>query len=282
MTGCSKFTILRLLADVGSFCRDYHDLTVRVLKSRRVQVDEVWSFCGCKAKAKAQGAQGVGDVRTWIAIDAESKLCISYLVGNRDGEHSAVFIADVADRLAQRVQLTSDGQSPYLGAVERAFGGDVDYSMLIKHYTVDRLAEVRYSPAKCVGCTEETVTGSPDPEHVSTSYIERQNLSLRMGSRRFTRLTNGYSKKIENRAHAVALHYFHFNFIRKHQTLKTTPAVAAGIASRPDDDARFRRDGRARRAPHGRTPDQLPARRRELAPARRAGVSIPNNSKPHP
>lgn len=260
MTGCSKITVLRLLADVGSFCADYHDLTVRKLMSARVQVDELWSFCGCKAKAKAAGAQGHGDVWTWVAMDADSKLCVSYLVGNRDGEHASAFIADVADRLARRVQLTSDGHKPYLAAVEAAFGGAVDYAQLVKHYAADRMGEARYSPAKCIGCTEETVTGNPDPRHVSTSYIERQNLTVRMGSRRFTRLTNGFSKKIENHAHAVALHYFHYNFIRKHQTLKTTPAVAAGIASKPltmlDLVAMIERE---ERLTGGRLTDYLPA-----------------------
>ena len=233
MAGVSKVTILRLLADTGTFCAQYHDLMVRNLQSRRVQVDEIWAFCGCKDKARDKGADGYGSAWTWTAIDADSKLCVSYLVGLRDGGYATEFIRDVADRIDRRIQLTSDGHKPYLEAVEDAFGGDIDYAQLIKIYGAERAGEARYSPAKCIGCREHAVYGNPDQKHVSTSYVERQNLTMRMSMRRFTRLTNAFSKKIENHEHAVALHYFYYNFVRKHQTIKTTPAVAAGIANRP-------------------------------------------------
>lgn len=233
MTGVSKVTVLRLLADVGTFCAEYHDLTVRGLSTKRAQLDELWSFCGCKDKAKEQGAGGFGSVWTWVAMDADSKLCISYLVGLRDTDCANTFVSDVADRLEDRIQLTTDGFKPYIEAVDKAFGGKVDYAMLIKTYGAERPDAARYSPAVCTGCKQQAMAGSPDEEHVSTSYVERQNLTVRMGARRFTRLTNAFSKKFENHEHAIALHYFHYNFIRKHMTLKTTPAVAAGIASKP-------------------------------------------------
>lgn len=233
MIGVAKKTVLRLLADAGRFCADYHDLIVRDLQSKRVQVDEIWAFCGCKDKAREFGAEGFGSVWTWTAIDAESKLCISYLVGLRDVEYAVEFCKDIADRLASRVQLTTDGLHAYIYAVDQAFHGNVDYARLIKLYGQDPEGEKRYSPAECIGCRREVEAGAPDRDHVSTSFVERQNLTMRMSIRRFTRLTNAFSKKIENHEHAVALHYFHYNFIRKHQTLKTTSAVAAGIANRP-------------------------------------------------
>ena len=234
MCGVSKVTVLRLLADFGTFCAQHHNVFVRNLQSKRVQLDEIWSFCGCKDKARDKGAAGYGSVWTWTGIDADSKLCVSYLVGLRDVSYARAFVQDVADRLSSRVQLTSDGYKPYVEAVDAAFQGQVDYAMLIKVYGADksREAEQRYSPAICTGCKTEAKAGEPDPAHISTSFVERQNLTMRMSMRRFTRLTNGYSKKIENHEHAVALHYFYYNFIRKHHTLKTTPAVAAGIADR--------------------------------------------------
>ncbi len=232
MVGASKITVLRLLADVGTFCAEYHNVFVRGLQSKRVQLDEIWSFCGCKDKAKNNGSDGFGSVWTWTAIDADSKLCISYLVGLRDTDYATAFVKDVAERIDTRIQLTSDGHKPYLEAVEAAFQGNVDYAMLIKVYGAEKKEEKRYSPAVCQGCKSNDKAGSPDPKHVSTSYVERQNLTMRMSMRRFTRLTNGFSKKIENHEHAIALHYFYYNFIRKHQTLKTTPAVAAGLANR--------------------------------------------------
>ncbi len=234
MCGVSKITVLRLLADAGRFCADYHDLMVRGLSTSRVEADEVWSFCGCKDKAKAAGKIGYGSVWTWVALDADSKLCISYLVGGRGNDCANAFVADVADRLGDRIQLTTDGYGPYAEAVEQAFHGKVDYAMLIKSYGAGGTEEQRrYSPPECNGCRKETKSGNPEFKNISTSYVERQNLTIRMACRRMTRLTNGYSKKIENHEHAVALHYFHYNFCRKHHTLKTTPAVAAGIANAP-------------------------------------------------
>lgn len=234
MTGASKMTVLRLLADAGTLCADYHDLMVRRLASRRIQLDELWSFVGCKAKAKAAGAKGHGDAWTWVAIDADTKLCVSYRVGARDGANAKAFVEDVAERVEGRIQVTSDGHKPYLEAVEGAFGCDVDFAQLVKHYgDVGDGPERRYSPGECCGVSKAIVTGDPDPKHISTSFVERQNLTVRMGSRRFTRLTNGFSKKLANHEYAIALHYFHYNFIRKHMTLKTTPAVAAGISSCP-------------------------------------------------
>lgn len=230
--GVSKITVLRLLADAGTFCAQYHDLMVRDLHCDRVQVDEIWSFCGCKEKSKQRGADGFGSVWTWTAIDADTKLCISYLVGLRDGGFATEFIGDVADRIDTRIQLTSDGHKPYIEAVEDAFGGEIDYAILQKLYGAERPDHARYSPAKCIGCYSSTMAGEPDPAHVNTSYVERQNLTMRMSMRRFTRLTNAFSKKIDNHEFAVALHFFHYNFIRKHQTIKTTPAVAAGLANR--------------------------------------------------
>lgn len=232
MVGVSKITVLRLLADAGTYCRQYHDVFVRDLQSKRVQVDEIWSFCGCKDKALQNGGMGMGSIWTWTAIDADSKLCISYLVGLRDQQDAHIFVTDTARRLSSRVQLTSDGLNAYLAAVDNAFGGNIDYAQLVKSFGNTPEGEKRYSPAVCTGCKKVAQAGEPDPEHISTSYVERQNLTMRMSMRRFTRLTNAFSKKIENHEHAVALHFFHYNFIRKHQTLKTTPAVAAGLANK--------------------------------------------------
>ena len=234
MCGVSKVTVLRLLADAGTFCAQHHNLTVREVRSRRVQVDEIWSFCGCKDKAKDAGADGFGSVWTWTGIDADSKLCIGYLVGLRTPDDANLFMRDIAARLATRVQLTSDGLKAYLQAVDGAFHGDIDYAMLVKIYGAENSqdAERKYSPAVCKGCKTAVQAGQPDPAHISTSFVERQNLTMRMSMRRFTRLTNGFSKKIENHEHAVALHYFYYNFARKHHTLKTTPAVAAGIVAK--------------------------------------------------
>lgn len=234
LTGVSKVTVLRLLADAGQFCADYHDLYVRGLSCKRVQADELWAFCGCKDRAKKAGAGGFGSVWTWVAMDADSKLCINYLVGTRSPDCAAVFLNDSASRLANRIQLTTDAYGPYTNAVEAAFNGELDYAMLVKIFgKVGTEEQRRYSPPECKGCRKEVKAGQPNPDYISTSYVERQNLTVRMSSRRFTRLTNGFSKKIENHAHAVALHYFYYNFCRKHMTLKTTPAVAAGIANSP-------------------------------------------------
>lgn len=233
MTGTSKNTVVKLLADAGEAFSDYQDRTLRNLACKRLQVDEIWSFVYAKAKnvptAKAAPPKA-GDIWTWTAIDADTKLVPSWYVGARDGEAAKHFVGDLAGRLAGRVQLTSDGHKAYLEAVEQAFGGDIDYSMLIKIYG-DPPGEGRYSPGECLGIQRLRVEGRPDPKHVSTSYAERQNLSMRMGMRRFTRLTNAFSKKAENHAHALAIYFMHYNFVRIHQTLRCTPAMAAGIAT---------------------------------------------------
>ena len=234
MTGFNKRTILRLLADIGTACQNYHDEHVRNLKTKRVQSDEIWSFVGAKQKNVAADKQkefGRGDVWTWTAIDADSKLIICWHLGRRDVGHAKEFMFDLADRLAERIQLTTDGLRSYPDAVYRAFGNDIDYTMLIKIYgpSGDRSGAARYSPPECIGVKHEPFSGTPDPKHVSTSYVERQNLTMRMGMRRFTRLTNGFSKKLDNLKHAVALHFMHYNYCRIHQTLRVTPAMEAGL-----------------------------------------------------
>lgn len=238
MTGASKNTVVKLLEDAGHACAAYHETHVRGVKSQRIQCDEIWSFCYAKAKnvpiAKA-APEGAGDVWTWTALDADSKLIVSWLVGNRDAECATTFMQDVANRLANRVQLTTDGHGAYLKAVEGVFGIDVDFAQLVKLYgsaPVGKGAEVRYSPAQCVGARKEPFRGKPDPKHISTSYVERQNLSTRMGMRRFTRLTNAFSKKIDNHCHALAIYFMHYNFVRIHQTLRVTPAMAAGLSDK--------------------------------------------------
>jgi IS1 family transposase len=231
----SKNTVSKLLVEAGDACSAFHDEHVREVKSQRVQCDEIWSFVGCKQKnAKPEAGEWRGDVWTWTAIDADSKLAISYLVGGRDGEYAIAFMDDLRSRLESRVQLTTDGHKAYLEAVEGAFGGDVDYAQLIKLYgqPAGKTAERKYSPAECTGIKKNVVEGEPDKAHVSTSYVERQNLTMRMAMRRFTRLTNAFSKKIENHAHAVALHFMNYNFIRIHKSLKVTPAMAAGVTDR--------------------------------------------------
>jgi IS1 family transposase len=235
MTGVAKNTVVKLLLDLGEACTMLHDQAVRDVRSRRVQCDEIWSFVYSKQKnvpAEKAGQFGVGDVWTWTAIDADSKLIVSWLVGTRDAGSAYVFMQDVASRLRGRVQLTTDGHKPYLAAVEDAFGTDIDYAMLQKIYGSDQQAEKRYSPAQCLGCKAETVIGSPDPKHVSTSYVERQNLTMRMSMRRFTRLTNAFSKKVENHAAAIALYFVYYNFCRVHQTLRVTPAMESGLTDR--------------------------------------------------
>jgi IS1 family transposase len=233
MTGVAKNTVVKLLADLGTACADYQDRTLRNLPCKRLQLDEIWSFVYAKAKnvpADKVGEFGVGDVWTWTAIDAESKLIPSWLIGTRDGDAAKTFVNDLAGRLANRVQITSDGHSAYLQAVEDAFGWDVDYAMLVKIYGAGGgQSETRYSPAVCIGCNKHRVTGNPDPKHVSTSYAERANLSMRMHMRRFTRLTNAFSKKLENHGHAIALYFMWYNFGRIHQTLRCTPAMRAGV-----------------------------------------------------
>ena len=235
MTGAAKNTVVKLLCDVGAACAEYQDKTLRNLSCKRVQVDEIWSFCYAKQRnlpPELKGVPGYGDVWTWVALCADTKLAVSWLVGGRDAEYANVFIDDVAQRLGNRVQLTSDGHGAYLDAVKGAFGSDVDFATLIKMYGPAPEAQRRYSPPVCVGARKDRVIGKPDPKHVSTSYVERQNLTMRMSMRRFTRLTNAFSKKIENLAHAVSLHFMHYNFVRIHQSLRVTPAMAAGVTDR--------------------------------------------------
>ena len=236
MTDVAKGTILTLLENVGTACAEFHDRAVRNVKSRRVQCDEIWCFCYAKQKNVPQerrGQFGYGDVWTWIGMDADTKLTISYLVGTRDAGSAHVFMQDLEDRLANRVQLTTDGYRVYLDAVESAFGSEIDYATLVKIYGAPQdptKPETRYSPPACLGATAAVIMGRPNPRYISTSYSERQNLTMRMQMRRFTRLTNGFSKKVENLRHAVALYAVHYNFCRIHQTLRVTPAMETGIA----------------------------------------------------
>ncbi len=225
-------TVLKFIPDIGEACAEYQDKAFRNLKCKRIQCDEIWSFCYAKAKnvpKDKRGTFGYGDVWTWVAIDADTKLVPSYMVGNRDAQSARFFIEDLASRLANRVQLTTDGYRIYLGAIENAFGGDIDYAMLVKTYESTQ-EETRYSPAKCTGSEVKRIAGNPDPKDISTSYVERQNLTMRMCMRRFTRLTNGFSKKVENHAFHLALHYMYYNFCRVHKTLRVTPAMEAGVA----------------------------------------------------
>jgi IS1 family transposase len=236
LTGASKNTVTKLLIDAGKACWAYHDANVRNVRAKRVQVDEIWSFTYAKQKnvatAKAAPADA-GDTWTWTAIEADTKMIVSYFVGGRDGECAMWFIDDLRARLANRVQLTSDGHKAYLEAVEAAFGCDVDYAQLVKIYgAAPESAKGRYSPAECTGAKKEKIEGNPDPAHVSTSYVERNNLTMRMHMRRFTRLTNAFSKKVENHSYAVALHMMYYNFVRVHSKLRMSPAMAAGVAER--------------------------------------------------
>lgn len=228
-------TVSKLLVDAGKACSAFHDENVRGVKARRVQCDEIWSFTYAKEKnvptAKA-APEDAGDTWTWTALDADSKLIVSWLVGGRDSEYAMAFMDDLRQRLANRVQLTTDGHRVYLNAVEEAFGDDVDYAQLVKLYGTAPEGQKRYSPAECVGARKHDVTGNPDRAHVSTSFVERQNLTMRMHMRRFTRLTNGFSKKVENHTHMVALYSVWYNFARIHKTLRVTPAMAAGLTTR--------------------------------------------------
>src|SRR6266704_2838874 len=233
MTGVAKHTVLKLLKDLGCAAASYHDSRIHKLRVRRVQCDEIWAFIYAKQKnvTEEQMSVGAGDVWTWTAIDADTKLIISYTLGDRGAGTATAFMQDVAARIANRVQLTTDGHHVYVDAVEDAFGADIDYAMLQKIYGAPSDAEMRrYSPATCIGCKTAVVTGDPDPNHISTSFVERSNLSMRMGMRRFTRLTNGFSKKLENHGHMVALYFMHYNFCRVHKTLRVTPAMEAGLA----------------------------------------------------
>ncbi len=238
LTGASKNTVAKLLVDAGKACMAYHDQFVRRVKAGRIQVDEIWTFTYAKQRnvERAKAApDGAGDTWTWTALDADTKLIVSWMVGGRDAECALDFMHDLRSRLRNRVQLTSDGLVNYLVAVENTFGDDVDYAQLVKIYGEPRFAtgnERRYSPGECCGARKRRVTGNPDPSHVCTSFVERQNLTMRMHMRRFTRLTNAFSKKVENHAYAVALHMMYYNFVRIHQSLRVTPAMASGISER--------------------------------------------------
>jgi IS1 family transposase len=236
LTGVSKTTVTKLVVDAGKAAAWYQDRVFQNLTCKRLQLDEIWGFVGSKArntKAEKVLAGEAGDVWVWVATDADTKLVPSWLVGGRDGEWAMMFVDDLASRLANRVQVTSDGHKAYLEAMEGVFGADVDYAMLVKIYgEVPESAKGRYSPAECVGAEKRRIEGNPDMRHVSTSYAERNNLNIRMHSRRMTRLTNAFSKKVENHAHAMALHFLYYNFVRVHKTLRMSPAMAAGVTNR--------------------------------------------------
>ncbi|GBE37818.1 hypothetical protein BMS3Bbin08_00415 [bacterium BMS3Bbin08] len=236
MTGVAKGTVLKLLATIGKACAEYQNEVMRDLSCKRIQCDEIWSFCYAKQKNvphKKKGMYGYGDVYTFTSICADSKLVPTWYVGKRDMPSTQIFIHDLAKRMKHKIQLTTDGFNPYLDAVENAFGAEVDYSQLIKMYGKEaETKEVRYSPPTCIGAKPVKINGSPEPDKISTSYVERQNLTMRMSMRRFTRLTNAFSKKIENLEYAVALHFMHYNFCRIHKSLRITPAMAAGVTNR--------------------------------------------------
>lgn len=227
-------TVTKLLEDVGAACNDFQSRTLNNLPCKRIECDEIWAFCYAKEKNVApedKGVLGYGDVYTWTALCADTKLIASFMVGKRDADYAHDFMQDLAARLVNRVQLTTDGHKPYLAAVEGAFGSAIDYAMLVKQYGPGSLGDQRrYSPSEFISAEKRRVTGNPEIEKVSTSYVERQNLTMRMSMRRFTRLTNGFSKKIDNLEHAVSLHFMHYNFGRIHKTLRVTPAMAAGIS----------------------------------------------------
>jgi IS1 family transposase len=232
MTDTAINTVVKLLVDVGKACAEYQNQTLRNLPCKRLQCDEIWSFCYAKAKnvpADKRDQFGYGDVWTWTAICADSKLVPAWLVGTRTAETGSIFMEDLASRLSHRVQLTTDGHKAYLDGIDGAFGIDIDYAMLVKIYGDTGEGPRRYSQPECIGCKTEVITGNPDPKHISTSYAERQNLTMRMSMRRFTRLTNGFSKKVENLAHAVSLHFMFYNFRRIHKSLRVTPAMEAGV-----------------------------------------------------
>ena len=237
MTGAAKNTVVKLLAELGQACSEFQDKTFRNLKCQRIQCDEIWSFCGAKEKnaSPEKKKHGWGDVWTWTALCPDTKLVPCWFVGDRSAGSAYHFIHDLQERLASRVQLTTDGHKAYLSAVESAFGSEIDYAMLQKIYghtgTDGKGAEVRYSPAQCMGARKAVISGVPDVQHISTSHTERQNLTMRMSMRRFTRLTNAFSKKLENHEHAIALYFMYYNFARVHQTLRVTPAIEAGISN---------------------------------------------------
>jgi IS1 family transposase len=238
MTGVAKGTVLKLLADVGDACGSFHFMNVGGIRCKRVQLDEIWSFCYAKDRnvpEEMRGEYGVGSMWTWVGIDPDSKLVISWLLGNRDDLHASSFVQDLRARIVGRVQITTDGLALYRPYIERFFGGDADYGVILKEYGIfgsqDR-PDTRYSPMVCTAIRKMRLNGSPDPEYITTSHVERQNLTMRMSMRRFTRLTNAFSKKAENLNRALALHFVYYNFVRKHGSIKTTPAIAAGLTDR--------------------------------------------------
>jgi IS1 family transposase len=230
-------TVTKLLEDAGEACLAMHDELVRDVKSVRIQADEIWSFCYAKQRnvaAATAAPEGAGDVWTWTAIDADTKLMVSYFVGDRTADSAMALAEDLRNRIAtERVQITTDALSRYIVAIRETFGADADYAMLEKVYKPDAgIPKGRYSPGVCTGIRKRTIEGRPDPKHVSTSYVERANLSIRMQNRRFTRLTNGFSKKFQNHVHALALYFAFYNFVRIHKTLRMTPAMAAGVTDK--------------------------------------------------
>jgi IS1 family transposase len=236
MTGVAKKTVMRLLVEVGDVCADFQDKAFRNLTCRRLQLDEMWAWIYCKEKHRTQeiakSHPDAGDIWLWVAVDADTKLVPCWTLGSRDLRTARDFVDDLASRLRNRVQITSDGHRPYVEAIERAFGSEVDYSILQKIYGAPLENETRYSPAQCIGVQERRVTGNPDPKHVSTSYIERQNWTVRTKMRRYTRLSNGFSRKLRNHEAATALNYFSYNFIQIHRTLRMSPAMAAGVTGK--------------------------------------------------
>ena len=235
ISGCSVITVMKLLVDIGTVCQKYHDENVRDVASRRIECDEIWAFCYAKDKNLPEtyrGQFGMGSIWTWVALDADSKLALTWLVGNRDASYARIFMNDVQSRLVNRIQLTTDGLRAYLEAVDEAFGNNIDFAQLVKLYGKPLEGTHRYSPAECTGIIKTPITGNPRLKNISTSYVERQNLTMRMNMRRFTRLTNAFSKKVENHGHAIALHFMYYNFVRIHKTLRVTPAMAAGITTK--------------------------------------------------
>jgi IS1 family transposase len=236
MTGVAKKTVMRVLVEVGAVCEKYQDEVFVNLKCKRLQLDEMWSWIYCKEKNRteeiARKNPHAGDIWLWVAIDADSKLVASWMLGGRDFKTARAFVYDLSCRVSNHVQITTDGHRAYLQAIENAFGGDCDYAVLQKIYGFPQENETRYSPATCIGCEMKPVIGNPDPEHVSTSFVERQNWTVRTNMRRYTRLSNGFSRKLDNHAAAVALNYFAYNFIKIHRTLRMTPAMAAGVTTR--------------------------------------------------